>query len=161
MARYSKPVWQMVKEALEELGELTGPTAVQYVRDHYPRDNVNKSTIRLQLIACSVNHNSARQFDDPNRFLWHLGSGRYRAYDPDKDEAKIESGWKIIKVPRLRPHVPAAEETPFSRVEAGNRIALPSAVTQSLGLGLNDVVAFVEDRGKYYVRKGRLKIEVD
>jgi hypothetical protein len=161
MGKYSKPVWQMVKEALEELRGLTGPTAVQYIRDHYPRDNVNKSTIQLQLIACSVNHTSARQFDDPNRFLWYLGNGHYRAYDPDTDEAKIELGWKIIRVPRPKTQEPASEETPFSRVEAGNRIALPSAVTQSLGLGPNDIVAFVEERGKYYIRKGRLKIEVD
>lgn len=161
MTKYSRPVWQMVKDALEELGELTGPTAVQYVRDHYPRDNVNKDTIKLQLIACSVNHTSARQFDDPNRFLWYLGNGHYRAYDPDKDEAKIEPGWKILKTSRPKKQEPAADEVPFSRVEAGNRLALPSAVTQSLGLGPNDIVAFVEDRGKFYIRKGRLKIEVD
>ena len=161
MPKYSKPVWQMVKEALEEQGELTGPTTVQYIRDHYPRDNVNKGTIKLQLIACSVNHTSARQFDDQNRFLWYLGNGRYRAYDQDNDQVKIEPGWKIISVPRPKPQEPATAEVPFSRVEAGNRIILPSAVTQSLGLGLNDIVAFVEDRGKYYIRKGRLKIEVD
>ena len=160
MAKYSKPVWQMVKEALEELGELTGPTAVQYVQDHYPRDNVNKGTIKLQLIACSVNHNSARQFDDPNRFLWHLGNGRYRAYDPDSDEAKIEPGWKIARVTRPKIQEPASEETPFSRVEAGNRIVLPSAITQSLGLGPNDIIAFIEDHGKYYIKRGHLKIEV-
>ncbi len=50
---------------------------------------------------------------------------------------------------------------PFSRVEGGSRIVLPSAVIQKLGLNPNDIVAFVEDRGKYYLRKGRLKIEVD
>ena len=92
----------MVKEALEELGELTSPATVQYIRDHYPRDNVNRSTIRLQLIACSVNRTSSRQFDDPNRLLWYLGNGRYRAYDSDNDEAKIEPGWKIARVPRPR-----------------------------------------------------------
>ena len=161
MAKYSRPVWQMVKEAVEELGELTGPTAVQYVRDHYPRDNVNKGTIKLQLIACSVNHTSSRQFDDPNRFLWYLGDGRYRAYHPDNDEAKIEPGWKIIRVPRSKTQESMSDETPFSRVEVGNRVVLPSAVIQSLGLGPNDIVAFVEDRGKYYLRRGRLKIEVD
>ncbi len=161
MPKYSKPVWQMVKEALEELGELTGPTAVQYIRDHYPRDNVNKGTIKLQLIACSVNHTSARQFDDPNRFLWYLGDGHYRAYDPDSDKKEIEPGWKIIRVPRPKPQEPAAAEVPFSRLEAGNRVVLPSVVTRSLRLGPNDIVAFVEDRGKYYIRKGRLKIEVD
>ena len=160
MAKNRKPVRQMVKEALEELGELPGPTAVQYVQDHYPRDNVNKGTIKLQLIACSVNHNSARQFDDPNRFLWHLGNGRYRAYDPDSDEAKIEPGWKIARVTRPKIQEPASEETPFSRVEAGNRIVLPSAITQSLGLGPNDIIAFIEDHGKYYIKRGHLKIEV-
>ena len=161
MPKYSKPVWQMVKEALEELGELTGPTAVQYIRDHYPRDNVNKDTIKLQLIACSVNHTSARQYDDPNRFLWYLGDGRYRAYDPGSDETKIEPGWKVIRVPHPRRQEPGADEVPFSRVEAGNRVALPSAVTQSLGLSPHDIVAFVDERGKYYIKKGRLKIEVD
>lgn len=134
---------------------------VQYVQDHYPRDNVNESTIRLQLIANSVNHTSARQFDDPNRFLWYLGNERYRTYDPDSDKAKTEPRWKVIRVPRPRRQEPGANEVPFSRAEAGNRIALPSAVTQSLVLALNDIIAFVKGRGKYYIRKGRLKTEVD
>ena len=70
MAKYSRPAWQMVKEALDELGELTGPTAIQYVRDHYPRDNVNKGTIKLQLIACTVNHTSAHHRGTRRRLLF-------------------------------------------------------------------------------------------
>jgi hypothetical protein len=161
MVRYSKPVWQMVKEALEELGDLTGPTAAQYISDHYPQDNVNRNTIQLQLIACSVNHNSARQFDDPNRFLWYLGNGHYRAYNPDTDDAELEPGWRIVPTARPTPRDSPVQEVPFSRVESGNRIVLPQAIIQSLSLGPNDIIAFVEDRGKYYIRKGRLKIEVD
>lgn len=160
MAKYSKPVWQMVKEALEELGELTGPTTIQYIRDHHPRDNVNKGTIKLQLIACSINHTSARQFDDPNRFLWYLGNGRYRAYDPDADKAQMDPKWKVPKVSLPKRRGPTADEVSFSRVETGNRVILPSLVIKSLGFGPNDVVVFVEERGKYYIRKGRLRIEI-
>ncbi len=159
MPRYSKPVWQMVKEAIETLGELNGPSAIQYVHDHYREDNVKEATIQAQLIACSVNHKSARYFDDPNRFLWYLGNGRYRAYDPEMDKANVE-GWRIISV--TKPVGKAlVEEVPFSRVEPGNKVLLPPQVATTLGIAPNDIVVFVEDNGKYYVKKGRLKVEVE
>jgi hypothetical protein len=161
MARYSKPVWQMLKDAVEELGELTGSSAVQYIHDHFPDDWVNKGTIQLQLIACSVNHTSADKFDDPNRFLWYIGNGRYRAYNPETDHAELKEGWRITQVNLPTPREEPVDEVPFSRLEVGNRIVLPSPVVRRLGLSPNDVVAFVDNEGKFYVRKGRLKIEVD
>lgn len=150
----------MIKEAVEELGDITGPTTVQYVHDHFPDDNVNSNTIQTQLIACSVNHTSAGKFDDPNRFLWYLGNGRYRAYDPGSDRIEVKERWRIVEVKRRPPRVPPFDEVPFSRVEGGNRIALPTAVIQGLGLGPNDIVVFVSENGGFHLKKGRLRIEV-
>lgn len=160
MARYSSPAWQMVKAAVEELGELNGNMAYQYIEAHY-RDKVNKNTVSLQLIASSVNHSSARSFDDPNRFLWYLGNGYFRAYDPDTDVVEIDPKWNIIRLSRPPVRKSTTNELPFSRVELGNRITLPSQVVQGLDIQPTDILAFLEQDGKYFLKKGRLKIEVE
>jgi len=72
MTRYSKPVWQMVKEAVEKMGEVTAKDVKDYVRKNYAKDNVNELTINAQVIAYSVNHSSAHHYTDAQRFLFYL-----------------------------------------------------------------------------------------
>lgn len=161
MARHSVPIWKMLIQAVEELSRLNGTNSIQYVRDHYSQDNVKPEAVRLQLISSSVNHPSARHFPDPNRFLWYEGNGYYRAYDPKTDKAELAPGWRIIPVTPQSVEKPSDALVPHSKLEPGNRIALPSVVMQSLDLGPSDVVAFVPQGGKYFLRKGHLKIEIE
>ena len=48
----------MIEEAVKKLGEITAKDAKDYIRENYPKDNVNESTINAQVIAASVNHSS-------------------------------------------------------------------------------------------------------
>ncbi|MBI2184152.1 MAG: AbrB/MazE/SpoVT family DNA-binding domain-containing protein [Thaumarchaeota archaeon] len=160
MAKYSKPVWQMVREAIGDLGDLTFRTATEYIDAHYPDDRVNRGTIQAQLVACSVNHPSAHHFNDPNRFLYYLGNGRYRQYNPGVDGEIQTPGWKILSAEPTETSKEAELEIPYARVENGNRIALPSSIIQKLDLKPKDIIAFMEEDSKIIIRKARLKIEV-
>ncbi len=50
-------VWQMIKEAVENLGgKATYSEIKDFIRNKY--GEVNESTINCQIIACTVNHPS-------------------------------------------------------------------------------------------------------
>jgi hypothetical protein len=155
MTRYSKPVWQMVKEAVEKMGEVTAKDVKDYVRKNYAKDNVNELTINAQVIACSVNHSSAHHYPDAQRFLFYLGNGRYRLYDPDKDGIwqMTPSGPQKIGVETK------SGEAYFSQVTSGGQVHLPKDILNKLSIKENDFVAFVEDKeANIYLKKAELRI---
>jgi hypothetical protein len=154
MTRYSKPVWQMIKEAVDDLGELTAKIAIEWIDKHYAGDKVNHGTIQAQLIATSVNHPSAHHYMDPNRFLFYIGHGRYRLHDP-----KTDGVWQITDNGPVLIDKTKQDTTPFARVDTGNRITVPAEIIQELELNNNDVVAFIRENGKIVLRKARLKLD--
>jgi len=153
--RYSKPVWQMVKEAVEQMGEITAKDVKEYVRRNYADESVNELTISAQVIACSVNHTSAHHYPDARRFLFYLGNGRYRLYDPDRDGIweNTPSGAK-----RVDEEVTSSGGQ-FVRVLSGGQMILPGSVLEKLSIEEGDFVAFIEDeRGNVLLKKAELKI---
>lgn len=155
MVRYSKPVWQMVKEAAEKMREITAKDVKQYIRDTYPTDNVNELTVSAQVIACSVNHPSAHHYPDSQRFLFYLGNGKYRLYAPERDGV-----WE--KTPRGTKKVSDGIKSGncyFSQVKSGGFIFLPRIIQEKLLIKEDDFVAFVENSdGEILLRKGELRI---
>jgi len=72
MSRYSVPVWNMDFEAMKELGGekrwVTIPELKRKVKEMYPEENVNDSTINLQVVFHTINHSS--RINSPcNQFL--------------------------------------------------------------------------------------------
>jgi len=153
--RYSKPVWQMVKEAVEKIGEVTAKDVKEYIRKNYPKDNVNELTINAQVIACSVNHSSAHHYPDSQRFLFYLGNGRYRLYDPNKDGL-----WQITPSgPQRAGEAIKSSKKHFTQVASGGQVRLPKDILNKLSIKENDFVAFVEDKqGNIQLRKAELRV---
>lgn len=155
MTRYSKPVWQMVKEAVEEMGEVTAKDVREYIKEHYPEDNVNELTISAQVIACSVNHTSAHHYPNTRRFLFYLGNGRYRMYNPDEDGI-----WEVTTSGARR----VSEEVKskkgfFSQVSKGGQVSIPNEIQKRLLIENGDFVAFVQDEeGNVLLKKAELKV---
>lgn len=155
MTRYSKPVWQMVKEAVQELGEVTAKDVRGYIKEHYPEDNVNELTISAQVIACSVNHTSAHHYPDTRRFLFYLGNGRFRLHNPDKDGI-----WEVTSFGARK----VSEEAEsgrgfFSQVSRGGQVTIPGRILEKLSIRNGDFVAFVEDKeGNTVLKKAELKV---
>ncbi len=153
--KYSKPVWQMVKETAEKMREISAKDVKEYIRQNYPNDNVNELTVNAQVIACSVNHPSAHHYPDSQRFLFYLGNGRYRLYEPEKDgfwergsrgTKKTSDGLKI-------------GETHFCQLKEGGQIFLPKEIREKMEIDTNDFVAFSEDaNGEIFIRKAELRI---
>ena len=154
MTRYSKPVWQMIEEAVDKLGEITAKDARDYIRKNYAEDNVNELTISAQVIACSVNHSSAHHYPDSHRFLFYLGNGRYRRYDPKKDglwEITPDGAQKIIGEIKTK-------QAYFSQIDSSGVVRLPKEIQERLSVGDRDFVAFVIDRqGNVVLKKAELR----
>lgn len=86
-----KAVWQMVKEAMESIGDSASYAQIKkYIHTHY--NDVNDNTITCQIIACTVNHNTRihyldktpRLCDGKQDFLYTTGRGQIELYRPEK-----------------------------------------------------------------------------
>jgi endonuclease len=86
------PVWQMIKEAVEQFG--SGIIAYAQIKDYiwnkYGRD-VNEGTINAQIIICTVNQPSRVHYPENQKprisnsrydLLFSVGRGQVVAYDP-------------------------------------------------------------------------------
>lgn len=144
----------MIEEAVDKLGEITAKDARDYIRKNYAEDNVNELTISAQVIACSVNHSSAHHYPDSHRFLFYLGNGRYRRYDPKKDglwEITPDGAQKIIGEIKTN-------EAYFSQIDSNGQMRLPKEIQERLSVGDRDFVAFVIDRqGNILLKKAELR----
>lgn len=100
-------VWQMVKEAVEQLGSPTTYAAIrEYIANKY--GDVNESTITCQTIVCSVNHPSRvhypenkkpRQCDSQYDFLYYVDRGKVELYKPETHgrwELAVDDYGKLI-----------------------------------------------------------------
>ena len=93
-------VWQMVKEAVENLGGKAENSEIKdYINNKY--GEINESTIISQIIACSVNHDSRIHYPDNNKprianskydFLYNTERGQVELYDQNKHGV-----WQIKK----------------------------------------------------------------
>jgi hypothetical protein len=97
-------VWQMIKEAVENLGgKATYSEIKDYIRNKY--GEVNESTINCQIIVCTVNHPSRIHYPENKKpriansrydFLFSTGykyrRGEVELYDPEK-----HGTWEIRK----------------------------------------------------------------
>lgn len=157
MPRYSKPVWQMIKEALERLGEAFPLDVIQYIKENYPEDRVNERTIRAQLIASCVNHSSAHYYPNTQRFSFLLRTGKYRTYNPE-----IDGQWVVeaTGARRIDEELPSAE-IPYSKMDSDGRIILPKTIQKKLNINPNDIVAFIEDGKNIILKKGRLRLDFE
>jgi len=101
MSKYSKPVWQMCKEAAAQLGGkykwIPLLEIVKQVQKNYPEESVNKGTIRDQIFRHCVNcHPTHDHFPDRGK-SWRErkvfvtdGKGNYRLFDEVKDKEIYE-----------------------------------------------------------------------
>ena len=84
-----------VKEAVDELTE--GKTNVEFtmkeitafIRKKYP--DFNKNTVIGQITAGCPNHDSYHHHTGNYKYYWKIETGKYRLYDPEKDERTTTS----------------------------------------------------------------------
>jgi endonuclease len=121
------PVWQMIREATEQLGDGPVPytTIKERIRSKY--GEVNEGTLNAQLIICTVNQPSRIHYTENQKprlansrydFLYSVGRGTVMRYDPN-----LHGLWEITKdsigklvVKQTEIEVDIAEETIEERV---------------------------------------------
>ena len=93
MTRYTIPAWQMVKQALQELGGVNQYVPlidiVNRVREHWKDENVVTGTIRCQIrMRCVNGHPGHDAYPDAGK-MWREQptfvsnrNGAYKLYDP-------------------------------------------------------------------------------
>lgn len=105
------PVWQMVKEAVQQMnGECTYPAIKAKVRSMYG-DDVNDSSITCSIISGAVNHPSRIHYSENKKprltdtsydYLFSTGRGRVVWYEPEKhgvwEIAKAADGDLIVRL---------------------------------------------------------------
>jgi len=75
-----------VKEAVKSFDRVVSAREViNYIYKKYPNRPWKESTINAHVIGCSVNHSSSKHYPSFPKFLFYVGPGRYRMYNPDKD----------------------------------------------------------------------------
>lgn len=90
MPRFDIPTWQMIRNAMIELGRPAKPKEIlRAIQQKYPE--VNPSTVNTQITFCSVNANSrvngpenqqVRDYIKNIDVLYRLPTGGYDLYDP-------------------------------------------------------------------------------
>ncbi|WFD09780.1 DUF7669 domain-containing protein [Tepidibacter hydrothermalis] len=104
---YRPYVWQMVKEAMDNIGEKATYSEIKkYIHSKY--DNVNDNTINCQIIVCTVNHRTRIHYPENKKsriantkydYLYTIGRGEVEKYRPDKHgiwEIKEDETGKLI-----------------------------------------------------------------
>ena len=85
-----KGVREVVLEAVQEFTrgdvnvEFTQKDIAALILQKYP--DFNKNTIGAQIIAGCPNHGSYRHHAGNYKYYWKIGTGKYRLYDPERDE---------------------------------------------------------------------------
>lgn len=74
-----------VEEAVKHYGGIVSNRQIfDYIKRKYP-DDWKDNTIRTHSMGCSVNHSSSHHYKHFRKFLFTVGPGRVRLYDPDTD----------------------------------------------------------------------------
>ena len=87
-----KKVKDVVLEAVQEFtkgdvnAEFTPKDIFALILEKYP--DFKKNTVSGQLSAGCPNHGSYHYHSGNYKYYWKLGTGKYRLYDPEKDEAE-------------------------------------------------------------------------
>jgi AbrB family looped-hinge helix DNA binding protein len=147
-----------ILEAVTDLSLASPNEIMDWIRNHYPNDNVNPSSYRADIIGCSANHSSSHHYPGLKKFLWFEEElKKYRLKTP-KDSAQLKSTEKVDQ-----PHLESKEEfvdgIPVAKISITGQIAIPSVVREKLGLKPGDLLAFIINDNILEIRKAKITIE--
>lgn len=139
------PIWQLVREAMQNLsGEVSYSAIKQYVWSKYP--DVNSSSLTCSIIFCSVNHPSRIHYPENKKprictsqydFLFNTGRGRVTSYEPDKHgQWEIAEKDGVFAVRLLQEATTETTPPPEAAEDQGGIFALESHLRDYLAKNL-------------------------
>jgi AbrB family looped-hinge helix DNA binding protein len=135
------------------LGEARPKQIIEWIRQHYPDEQVNDQSYRGDLMANSINHPSEHHFAGAEKFLWFNKDNKtYRIADPSElntiEEHKISQS-------------STNEKTLLGKIGGSGQVIIPPKIREKMGFNAGDLVAFViNEQGVLELRKARMKVEI-
>lgn len=81
---------ELIREAIEKLGEARPKEIMQFIRNQHPEIDVKESSFRADIIGCSVNHTSSHHYPGMPKFLFYeKQKGTYRLHDLNTDSKPV------------------------------------------------------------------------
>lgn len=166
-------VWEMVRQAVNDLGGETTNVAVRdWILQRHPDTNLN--TIQCQIIVCTVNHASRVHYPENNKprlanskydFLYRSGRGLLVLYDPGRHgewEICEQENGKLGVRRRDEEAFLSEKEEPTESTGFAAEYHLRDYLTQHLELIEPGLELYVNDRGtdgvEYSIEVGRIDI---
>ncbi|MCJ7633063.1 AbrB/MazE/SpoVT family DNA-binding domain-containing protein [Candidatus Bathyarchaeota archaeon] len=146
-----------IREAVTDLGEASPQEIMEWIKHHYPNDELNPRSYRADIIGCSVNHTSAHHYEMP-RFLWFdKDSKTYRLAKPG--EAYVENS-KEKESKKATYESTYINGVPITKLSVTGQVTIPTAILEKLGFQAGDTLAFlIKENGILEIRKARVKLE--
>lgn len=88
---------QAIRDEFKEKDQvLTAEEIIDEIQKKYP-GRWKEVAIRTHLIGCSINHKSSKWYPTFQKFLYTVGPGKVRLFDPEKDGQfkKLPNGLKV------------------------------------------------------------------
>ena len=151
---------EKIREAVTDLGLASPNEIMDWIRKHYPNDNVNPRSYRADIIGASRNHSSQHHYPTMPKFLWfEEETKKYRLASPE-ESAKAE-----IMEERVQPvfDLPQGlvDGVAVAKISVTGQVAIPAMIREKLGFKPGDLLAFVINNNVLEVRKAKIKIELE
>lgn len=151
---------EKIREAVTDLG-IAGPNEImQWIKKHYPNENMNPRSYRADIIGCSINHSSSHHYPGVPKFLWfEKDTKRFRLAKPE-EAAEMEPAKERIQLVAKNSEF-LLGGIPLARMSVTGQVEIPATVREKLSLKPGDLLAFIVDNDVLRIRKAKIKVEFE
>jgi len=150
-----------IREAVTDLGIASPNEIMNWIRKHYPNDNVNPSSYRADIVGCSVNHSSAHHYPGMPRFLWFdKETKRYRLSAPT-EAAEVKPIEEKDNTLLLEVTQGLVDGIAVAKMSVTGQVEIPTTIRRRFGFKPGDLLAFVINNDILEVKKAKIKIELE
>jgi len=151
-----------IREAVTDLGIASPNEIMDWIRKHYPDDNVNPSSYRADIIGCSVNHSSSHHYPGMPQFLWFdKETKKYRLAEPD-ESTEVKPTEEKNNIPLLEATQGLVNGIAVAKMSVTGQVEIPTTIRKRFGFKPGDLLAFVVNNNNVLeVRKAKIKIELE
>jgi len=134
------------REAIQEVfenedGVLMTNQVIDRISARYPDEPWKESTIRAHLTGLSVNHQSSRYYPSVRKyaFLFSLGNGRYRRWDPGRDGTWVVTDTGVQLADESEDMAALAEERELEPTAIGVSLSVERDLERTLTTNLEQL----------------------
>jgi hypothetical protein len=157
----SKPHHVKIREAVQALGSATASEIMNWIREKYPDEELNKSSYRADVIGCSKNHTSTHHYPGIPKFL---------IFDSVTKKYRIDEESPITDLPQQSPLRNRSTVFPLDIIQENNILfvkvsshllsIMPNQIATHLNLENGMHVAFIlNPDNSVTLKKAKLKFD--